>query len=156
MSHQRRRISPRVLVQMLVFVVLVPFLPLLISGHWDWWEAWAYALIGIFGFIISRALAARRHPDLLADRARFLQHEDAAPWDKLLAPLVGLGGALIPLVAGLAKGAHGSAGHRGSACRRKSWRWSPSWPATPWDPMPCSPTASSPAWCASRSSAAIT
>jgi protein-S-isoprenylcysteine O-methyltransferase Ste14 len=101
MSHQRRTISPRVVVQMLVFIVLVPFLPLLISGHWNWWEAWAYALICIFGFVISRALAARRHPDLLAERARFLQHEDAAPWDKLLAPLVGLGGALIPLVAGL-------------------------------------------------------
>ena len=86
MSHQRRRISPRVVVQMLVFVVVVPFLPLLISGHWDWWEAWAYALIGIFGFVISRALAARRHPDLLAERARFLQHEDAAAWVKLIAP----------------------------------------------------------------------
>ena len=52
-------------------------------------------------FAISRALAARRHPDLLAERARFLQHEDAKPWDKTLAPLVGLGGGLIPLVAGL-------------------------------------------------------
>jgi protein-S-isoprenylcysteine O-methyltransferase Ste14 len=108
MSHQRRTISPRVVVQMLVFIVVVPFLPLLISGHWDWWEAWTYALIGIFGFVIGRALVARRHPDLLAERARFLKHEDAAPWDKRLAPLVGLGGALVPLVAILAGYALGS------------------------------------------------
>ena len=46
-------------------------------------------------------LAARRHPDLLAERARFMQHENAKPWDKILAPLVGLGGGLVPLVAGL-------------------------------------------------------
>jgi protein-S-isoprenylcysteine O-methyltransferase Ste14 len=91
----------RVIVQMLVFIVLVPFLPLLISGHWDWWEAWLYAIIGIVGFAVSRLLAARRHPDLLRERARFMQHEDAKSWDKLLAPLVGLGGGLIPLVAGL-------------------------------------------------------
>jgi len=29
-----------------------------------------------------------------------MQHEDAKQWDKLLAPLVGLGGGLIPLIAG--------------------------------------------------------
>jgi len=73
----------------------------LISWRWDWWEAWVYAVICILGFAISRALAARRHPDLLAERARFMQHENAKPWDKLLAPLIGFGGGLIPLAAGL-------------------------------------------------------
>jgi protein-S-isoprenylcysteine O-methyltransferase Ste14 len=73
----------------------------LISQQWDWWQAWVYAIVSILGFVISRALAARRHPDLLAERARMLRHEDAKPWDKTLAPLVGLGGAMIPLVAGL-------------------------------------------------------
>src|SRR3990170_1692535 len=101
MNSQQRTISPRVVVQMLFFVVVIPFLPLLISWQWDWWEAWVYAMISILGFAISRALAARRHPDLLAERARFMQHENAKPWDKLLAPLLGLGGGLVPLVAGL-------------------------------------------------------
>src|SRR3990172_4337605 len=101
MSSQRKTISPGVVVQMLFFVVVIPFLPLLISRRWDWWEAWVYATIGILGFAISRALTARRHPDLLAERARFMRHENAKSWDKLLAPLVGLGGGLIPLVAGL-------------------------------------------------------
>jgi len=101
MENQSKTISPRAILLMLFFIVVIPFLPLLISRQWDWWEAWVYAIIGILGFAISRVLAARRHPDLLAERARFLQHEDAKPWDKYLSPLVGLGGGLIPLVAGL-------------------------------------------------------
>lgn len=101
MDNQHLTLTPRVILQLLLFVVIVPFLPLLISRQWDWWEAWIYAIVCISGFVVSRALAARRHPDLLAERARMLHHEDAKPWDKTLAPLVGLGGVLIPLVAGL-------------------------------------------------------
>ena len=101
MTKQQVKISRRVIVLMLFFVVAVPFLPLLISWRWGWWEAWAYALMCILGFAVSRGLVARRHPDLLAERARFLRHEDAASFDKVLAPLVGLGGGLLPLVAGL-------------------------------------------------------
>lgn len=101
MQNSRKTISSRAVIQMLVFIVVVPFLPLLISGHWNWWEAWAYALTCILGFAISRALAVRRHPDILAERAQSMQHKDAIAWDKVLAPLVGLGGGLIPLVAGL-------------------------------------------------------
>jgi protein-S-isoprenylcysteine O-methyltransferase Ste14 len=101
MNGRNKTFSPRVIVQMLFFIVFVPCLPLLISWRWNWWEAWVYAVTCILGFAISRVLAARRHPDLLAERARFARHEDAKPWDKVLAPLVGLGGGLIPLVAGL-------------------------------------------------------
>jgi protein-S-isoprenylcysteine O-methyltransferase Ste14 len=101
MNNVQKRISPGVVIQMLLLIVAVPLLPLLISWRWDWWEAWAYASICILGFAISRALAARRHPDLLAERARFMQHENAKPWDRLLAPLVGLSGGLVPLAAGL-------------------------------------------------------
>ncbi len=101
MNHRDRTFTPRVVIQMLVFIVVIPFLPLLISWRWGWWEAWVYALVCILGFVISRALAARRHPDLLAERARFTQHEDAKSWDKVLAPLTGLGSGLIPLAAGL-------------------------------------------------------
>jgi protein-S-isoprenylcysteine O-methyltransferase Ste14 len=94
-------LSPGVVLSLLVIVVVVPLLPLLISWHWGWWQAWAFAAISIFGFVVSRWLAARRHPDLLAERARFFDHEDAKPWDKVLSPLVGLGGGVIPLVVGL-------------------------------------------------------
>jgi len=99
-SHQRT-ITPRVFAQYLVAVVVIPFLPLLISWRWDWWEGWVFAIIYIMGFAISRMLAARLHPDLIAERARLLQHEDTKPWDKVLAPLVLLGIGLIPMFAGL-------------------------------------------------------
>ena len=101
MSQQKKVFTPRVVLQMLFFVVVIPFLPLLISRQWDWWEAWIYAILSVLGFAISRALAARRHPDLIEERARMMQHEDAKPWDRYLAPLVSLGSALILLVAGL-------------------------------------------------------
>ncbi len=134
MDDQPKTVSPRVIVPMLFFIVVIPFLPLLISGRWDWWEAWVYAIIAILGFAISRALAARRHPDLLAERARFMQHEDAKAWDKTLAPLVGLGGGLIPLVAGLE--ARFALVPYLQYASEYSPRWSFSWPDTPWDPMP--------------------
>jgi protein-S-isoprenylcysteine O-methyltransferase Ste14 len=101
MSQQKKVFTPRLVLQMLFFVVVIPFLPLLISRQWDWWEAWIYAILSVLGFAISRALAARRHPDLIAERARMMQHEDAKPWDRTLAPLVSLGSALILIVAGL-------------------------------------------------------
>jgi protein-S-isoprenylcysteine O-methyltransferase Ste14 len=101
MENSKIRLNVRTIVQMLVFIVLVPFLPLLISWDWGWWQAWAYGLIGVLGFVISRLLVNMRHPDLLAERAKFMQHENTKSWDEILARLVGLGGALIPLAAGL-------------------------------------------------------
>jgi protein-S-isoprenylcysteine O-methyltransferase Ste14 len=101
MENSKIQLNVRTIVQMLVFIVLVPFLPLIISLEWDWWQAWAYGLIGVLGFIVSRILVNMRHPDLIAERAKFMQHENTKPWDKVLARLVGLGGGLIPLAAGL-------------------------------------------------------
>jgi len=91
----------RAVAVMLLLVVLIPLLPLLVSRSWDWWEAWAYAAISIVGFAASRVLAGRRNPGLLAERARFLRHEDAKHWDKALAPLLAVGSGLVPFVAGL-------------------------------------------------------
>ncbi|MBN2381382.1 isoprenylcysteine carboxylmethyltransferase family protein [bacterium] len=101
MSDHNKVMTPRVLILLFIFIVVVPFLPLLLSQRWNWWEAWIFFLIYVLGFVISRALAARRHPDLLAERAHFMCHQDAKSWDKVLSPLVGLGGAFIPLTAGL-------------------------------------------------------
>ncbi len=70
------KIKPGSLVMMFLVILVVPFLPLLISGRWDWWEAWIYALLCIFGFAISRLIAARKHPDMIRERARTLDHAD--------------------------------------------------------------------------------
>jgi protein-S-isoprenylcysteine O-methyltransferase Ste14 len=101
MNDGQKTFTPRVFILLFLAVVVIPFLPLLISRRWGWWEAWVYAGIWIVGFACSRALAARRHPDLLAERARFLEHGNAKPWDRVLSPVVGIGGGLMPLVAGL-------------------------------------------------------
>lgn len=101
MSENKKTVTPGVILQVFVFIGLLPFLPILITGDWGWLEAWLYALLAIFGFIISRILAAKKHPDLLTERANFAKHVDVKSWDKVLSRLVGLGGAILPLVAAL-------------------------------------------------------
>jgi protein-S-isoprenylcysteine O-methyltransferase Ste14 len=100
-NDQQKIVSPRVVVQVLFFIVVIPFLALLTSWRWDWWEAWVYGILSILSFVVSRVLAARRHPDLIAERARFMQHEDAKSWDRILVPWMGFGGILVMLIAGL-------------------------------------------------------
>jgi protein-S-isoprenylcysteine O-methyltransferase Ste14 len=101
MNNQKGFISAGVILQMLFFVVGIPLLPLLISWRWNWREAWVYAAVCILGFAISRILAARQHPDLIAERARTMQHEDIKPWDKVLGRFAGFGGILIMIAVGL-------------------------------------------------------
>lgn len=101
MSEQKSIFSLRTIIVVLLFIVAVPMLPLIISEQWDWWEAWVYAGVNILGFAASRYLANRRHPDLLAERGRLLQHDNPETWDKKLSPMLGFFGGLIPLVAGL-------------------------------------------------------
>jgi len=101
MDGRNRLLSLRIVVRVLVLAVGVPMLPLWLSGRWDWWEAWVYALIFVLGFVVSRGLTARRHPDLFAERAHFKSHENDKRWDRPLVLLVVLGLVLIPLAAGL-------------------------------------------------------
>lgn len=91
----------RAAVQMILIVFVSQFLPMIISGRWDWPEAWLYALTSILVFILSRILAARRHPDLITERTRFMEAKDTKPWDKVLAPMLGFGSILILVVVGL-------------------------------------------------------
>lgn len=100
MQKQTTALTPRVILQVVFFIFLIPLLPLLITWQWNWVEAWIYALIYIASFVISRMVAAHRSPGLIAERARMFQHEDAKEWDKQLAPLLGIVGLLIPLIAG--------------------------------------------------------
>ncbi|MDO9084839.1 MAG: isoprenylcysteine carboxylmethyltransferase family protein [Anaerolineaceae bacterium] len=101
MESPKKLLSLRILIQAVFFIIVVPFLPLLISQKWGWWEGWVYGLLGITSFVISRVLAAKSHPDLIAERARFMQHADAQSWDKKIIPLMGLAGFLIVVVVGL-------------------------------------------------------
>ncbi|MBE0685981.1 MAG: isoprenylcysteine carboxylmethyltransferase family protein [Anaerolineaceae bacterium] len=101
MQSPKKVVSFRVIIQALFFVLVMPFLPLLISGQWNWWEGWAYGILGFISFVISRVLAAKQNPDLIAERAKFMQHEDAQSWDKKIIPLLGLVGIVSVVIAGL-------------------------------------------------------
>lgn len=101
MNDSRAIVTPRAILQVLLFVVLMPLLPVLISGRMGWWEGWIYGLLAILSFGISRMLAARRHPDLLAERGRLTEQQDAEGWDRRLAPWLGLGGVGMLVVIGL-------------------------------------------------------
>lgn len=103
MTETKRTFTLRAIVQMILVVVVAPLIPMIISGQWDWWQAWAYAVASTLAFVVSRILVNRRHPDLIAERARFTSAKDTKAWDKLLAPLVGLGSVLILAIAGLDK-----------------------------------------------------
>lgn len=99
-----KQITPiRAILQMVMIVFVAPLIPMIVSGMWNWWEAWIYAVFSSISFIISRILVARRHPDLIAERARFMEAQDTKPWDKILAPLLAFGSILILVVAGLDK-----------------------------------------------------
>ncbi len=76
-------------------------LPMLIAWRWNWPEAVAYAAVSILGFSVTRWLAGLKQPGLLVERWRMTSHENIAPWDKVLAPVVVLGSVLLPLAAGL-------------------------------------------------------
>lgn len=101
MSNESHLITPRIVVSLVLVLLVFPMLPLLITGKWDWWEAWTYVIVSIVGFVLSRALVARRNPDLLMERAKSSEHADTKPWDRVLAPVVALGSVVALIVAGL-------------------------------------------------------
>jgi protein-S-isoprenylcysteine O-methyltransferase Ste14 len=88
-------------VQLVIVVLIAPLLPMIISGDWGWWQGWAYAAVSILSFIVSRLIVRRVHPDLIRERARFMEAKDTKPWDKVLAPMLGFGSILVPAAAGL-------------------------------------------------------
>ncbi|MCZ2846050.1 MAG: isoprenylcysteine carboxylmethyltransferase family protein [Candidatus Bathyarchaeota archaeon] len=75
----------------LVMVYLLIPLVLLVCG-WDlgWWQAWVFSLLLFLISIGGRMFAERRHPGLLAERAKFEKNVDVKPWDKVLAPLMAI------------------------------------------------------------------
>lgn len=101
MSQETKPKLARVIVQLIIVVVIAPLLPMIISGNWNWWQGWAYAAMNILSFFLSRLILARVHPDLIRERARFMEAQDTKPWDKVLAPLLALGSIFGAVVAGL-------------------------------------------------------
>ena len=101
MSQETKPKLARVVFQLIIVVVIFPLLPMIISGDWDWWQGWAYAALNTLSFVFSRLILARVHPDLIRERARFMEAKDTKPWDKVLAPLLALGSIFGAAVAGV-------------------------------------------------------
>jgi len=80
--------SPYQWIRLIMTYLLIP-LVLWVSG-WDfgWWQAWIFSLLIVAAGIGGRMWAERRHPGLLAERARFEKAPNVKPWDKVLAPLM--------------------------------------------------------------------
>lgn len=102
-----RRASEAVAVaRSLVLLVIYQLIPLLVSWRWDWAEARALVVLQLGGFVASRALLWRKHPDLVRERSRALDKTDAEPWDRRVVGLIFLASAAVLVVAGLeARGA---------------------------------------------------
>ena len=85
-----------------VFVLLLPLVLFVAAGRLDWVMAWVYVGMHIAFTVVSRAIAMRKNPQLLAERAQSLKAENAKSWDRAMVVLVGLCGPLVMwVVAGL-------------------------------------------------------
>ena len=94
--------TPSRWIRLILTYLFIP-LVLMVCG-WDlgWWQAWVFSLQIILAGIGGRLWAERRHPGLLAERAVFETAPDVKPWDKVLAPLMGVSLSFpLVIVAGL-------------------------------------------------------
>ncbi len=91
----------RALLRFAIFLLLLPAVPLIAYGQWDWPMAWAYFTTFFVSTVGGRLIVLRRNPDLLVERGRATAAADAKSWDRLLVPLVAL---LGPVVTGTVAG----------------------------------------------------
>jgi protein-S-isoprenylcysteine O-methyltransferase Ste14 len=103
-KSQNRKINPRMIAGVTVYLMYTPLVLFITSGQLDWWMAWVYSIISVALSLGSRVLMARKHPDLVAERASFRDAEGVKDWDRKLVPWVAQVGPFIMLVvAGLDK-----------------------------------------------------
>ncbi len=72
--------------------LLIPLLLLVCAWDLTWWPAWIFSLMIVSAGIGGRIWAERRHPGLLVERekAKSDASRNVKPWDRILAPLMGL------------------------------------------------------------------
>ena len=87
--------------------LVVPLILLVAGRDPDWWQAWAFSLLVLVAGVGGRAWAERRHPGLQADRMRFGRGQEVEPWDRVLAPLMGLSLLYLPVIVGGLDHRHG-------------------------------------------------
>ncbi len=101
MSSLKKNLPLQNLVFMIFIVILMPFIPLILSGKSTWWQAWVYAVFQILAFVVSRVLAERKNPGIVKERSNYLNQKGTKSWDKVLSPLTAFGFILVAITAGL-------------------------------------------------------
>jgi protein-S-isoprenylcysteine O-methyltransferase Ste14 len=102
MNDANDRMISKQWIRLIIVYLLIP--PVLLICGWDfgWWQAWVFSLLIVVVGIGVRLWAERRHPGLLAERAKFEKAPDVKPWDKVLAPLMAVSLSFpLVIVAGL-------------------------------------------------------
>ncbi len=94
-SSEQPGITLRAVIMFILFALMLPMAMFLTAGTLKWTMAWVYLAIHVLFTIGSRALAWRKNPGLLRERARSLEAKDTKPWDRVLVVMVGL---FVPLI----------------------------------------------------------
>jgi protein-S-isoprenylcysteine O-methyltransferase Ste14 len=97
----RQMSTARIVIGLVLLSAIFPLMLFPFAGRWDWGVGWALVGMMAAATLLSRLLLLRVHPDLIDERASSLDAENAKPWDKLLAPAMGLTPLLVLAVAGL-------------------------------------------------------
>jgi protein-S-isoprenylcysteine O-methyltransferase Ste14 len=97
-TTETRGINPRRIAGVVIFLLYTPVVLFITSGQLDWGMAWVYSILSVLLLVGSRVMMARKHPDLVAERASFRDAEGVKEWDKKLVPLVAQVGPFIMLV----------------------------------------------------------
>ena len=101
-AETAQRIGWKAILRFAIYLLMMPLVLFLAAGTLNWITAWILIGFTIAVTVVSRVIVALRHPDLLAERARFAEAEDAKRWDRILVTLLALYGPLVVwVVAGL-------------------------------------------------------
>ena len=84
------RLSPRLLVRLVLLGLFGPALLFLSSRDLGWVEAWGYSAFAFVYSVFGRAVLFAKNPDLAAERAAGFSRADIEPWDRKIVPWIGL------------------------------------------------------------------
>lgn len=100
-EDSKAAISPRAVIVFAIYALGLPAVVFLAAGTTHWPMGWVYYGLAAGLTLLSRALVALAHPDLLAERGASMEAENAKDWDRPLSLLVGL---LMPLIVSIVVG----------------------------------------------------
>lgn len=97
-------IGLKAILRFVLFLVLLPLVLFGAAGRLAWPMGWAFVGAYIASVFVSRVIVMVKFPELLSERAQFVEAEGTKRWDRVLVPLMALLGPLVTLmVAGLDK-----------------------------------------------------